>query len=309
MKGKYALLSILVLVLACGNKYPLPPENPGSLPSEEDYIPVRNTSWDNQRFNEVQDLIVGKDGYIYVLEKGTLFRLNVNGDLVDTFFNGFKEAKAIAQDLSRNIYIADSSKILVFTRDKVLLYEIDFSDTINPSGLDVDSYKNLYISDSYRSFVVKTDSVGNFIEFIALEGSGILNVNNPGGIFVDEKYRRIVIASTGNNWVEALTLASPRGSALHLGGFTHEGGDTAGVFTRPTDVWVDTLGFIYVLDYGNKRIQKFNNDGGVVQIEDFDEFPVSLSTSRDGMYLYAAFPDKVIKMKKPDLPQNPGGQQ
>lgn len=307
MKKYLHLVLIGFLAVGCGYKYPLPPENPGSLPSEEDYIPVKNTSWDFASFSGIVDLLIGKDGYIYILERGVLLRYNVNGVLVDTIYGQFVSAKALSQDISRKIYVADGSKIHVFSRDREYLYCIDFSDTINISGIDVTSSKEIYISDSSRSLVIKVDSLGNYIETFAVEGSGILNVKSPMGLFVDEKYGRVLIASMGNNWVEGLSISAPRISLIHLGGISHQGGDTAGVFLYPADVWADTSGYIYVLDMGNKRIQKFNSNGEFVHLESFGETPVSLATTKDGMYLYVAFSNWVIKMKKPELPQNPGG--
>lgn len=301
------LIPILVLISGCGYKFPLPPENPGTLPSEEDYLIVRNTSWDNQVFSEIRDILVGKDGYIYVLERGALLRYNTNGDLVELFHAGFADARSVAQDVSRRLYVADSSQILVFSRDRELLYIIDFGDSLFPCGIDVNFSGEIIISDSARNKVVRIDSTGSLLETIASEGSGILSVMNPHGIFIDEKYFRILVASTGNNWVEGLSINLPRVSMVHLGGITHEGGDTAGVFLYPTDVWVDTLGYIYVLDYGNRRIQKFDFEGKFVHLEDFTNFPISMATSKDGMYLYVAFSDRIVKMKKPELPQNPGG--
>jgi len=306
---KLLVLTILVLVLGCGYKYPLPPENPGSLPNEEDYIEVKNTSWDIQTFNGIKDLIVGKDGYVYVLEEHVLLKLNSNGDLVDTFYSGFSMAKSVSQDAERKIYITDSCFIYVFDRDKNLIRVIDFADTLKPHGMDVDSHENIYITEPEIHTLIKLDSLGNFVELIASYGSGILSVNNPLGLFVNEKMGAVIVASSGNNWVEAISLTLPRVNIVHLGGTTHEGGDTAGVFNYPTDVWSDTLGNIYVLDYGNKRIQKFRETGEFVMEERFESALVSLATSKDGSYLYVAFPDKVLKMKKPELSQNPGGEQ
>jgi hypothetical protein len=304
---KFGAFIVFILGLSCGYKYPLPPENPGSLPYEEDYIEVRNTSWDNQTFNGIRDIIVGKDGYIYVLEAHALLKLNFNGDLVDTFYSDFVNAKSVAQDVSRNLYITDSCMIYVFDRDKNLLRVINFADTLKPYGIDVDSRKYLYITEPELHKLVKLDSLGNFVELIASYGSGILSVNNPHGLFVNEKMGAVIVASTGNNWVEALSITTPRVSIVHLGGTTHEGGDTVGVFNTPTDVWSDTLGNIYVLDYGNNRVQKFRQTGEFVTQEGFSVAPVSLATSKDGAYLYVAFSNKVLKMKKPELPQNPGG--
>ncbi len=295
------------LTVNCGYKYPLPPENPGSLPGEEDYIPVKNTAWDFASFNGVVDILMGKDGYIYILERGVLLRYNVNGVLVDTVYSQFMSARTLTQDISRKIYVGDGSKVHVLSRDREYLYCIDFGDTVNISGIDVSSSKEIYISDSLRSVVIKVDSLGNYLETFAFEGSGILNVRNPMGLFVDEKHGRVIVASMGNNWVEGLSISSPRISLLHLGGISHQGGDTAGVFLYPVDVWCDTSGYIYVLDRGNSRIQKFNYEGQFLHLESFEESPVSIATTKDGLYLYVAFADRVLKMKKPELPQNPGG--
>ena len=37
-----------------------------------------------------------------------------------------------------------------------------------------------------------------------------------------------------------------------------------GQFSNPTGLAVDSLGFVYVIDYNNNRIQKFTNDGTFV---------------------------------------------
>jgi len=307
MKRHFYFLFLFLVLGGCGYKYPLPPESPGSLPNEEDYIKVENTSWDRVTFGGIKDIMVGKDGYIYVLESHDLLRFTINGDLVDTFYVNFTDARSVAQDIARNLYVTDSGTVYIFTRDGALIRTLTFSDGFDPIGVDVSAQRIIYLSDSIKHLVIGVDTLGNVVDTVATEGTGILSVRTPVGLSVSDKFNGIAIASKGNNWVECLTLSKPRVSLIHLGGLTHEGGDTAGVFNLPTDVWVDTFLNVYVLDFGNGRIQKFDSTGRFIHMEEFSSQPVSMATTKDGVNLYVAFVDRVIKMKKPEIPQNPGG--
>ena len=56
-KINWTLIIIFSMVLACGKKYPLPPEPKTGMPSEESYLVVSNTSWDFTRFTNLKDIL------------------------------------------------------------------------------------------------------------------------------------------------------------------------------------------------------------------------------------------------------------
>ena len=309
-KINWTLIIIFSMVLACGKKYPLPPEPKTGMPSEESYLVVSNTSWDFTRFTNLKDIIVGEDGYIYIVDSSSLLKFNVYGDLVDTFRTDLDIPVSCAQDISRNIYILEqgAKRISVFTRDKDFLHEIQDTTFGVLRGISVSKDGRIFVSDSLKDLLLEVDSSG-VIDTIATPGSGILQVDDPTGIFADQERNRILVASMGHNWVEGISLTEPRYSVNHFGGVTHSGGSDEGFFLRPIDVYADTSGYIYVADYDNYRVQKFNSDSIFIVAVQFDEKPRSVAVSKDGKYMYVGFKEKVIKLKKPEIPEQPGGEQ
>jgi len=309
-KINWTLIIIFLMVLGCGKKYPLPPEPETGMPSEESYLVVSNTSWDFTRFINLRDIIVGEDGYIYIVDSSSLLKFNVYGDLVDTFCTNLDIPVSCAQDISRNIYILEqgAKRISVYTRDKDFLYEITDTTFGVLRGISVSTDGRIFVSDSLKDLLLEVDSSG-VIDTIATPGNGILQVDDPMGIFADQERNRILVASMGHNWVEGISLTEPRYSVNHLGGLTHSGGSDEGFFLRPVDVYADTSGYIYVADYDNYRVQKFDRDSVFIVAVQFDEKPRSVAVSKDGKYMYVGFKEKVIKLKKPEIPEQPGGEQ
>lgn len=95
----------------------------------------------------------------------------------------------------------------------------------------------------------KSDDPGGFGEY---QFSTLKNTFGPIGVMVD-KHDRIWVSSL-NDRVQAFT---PEGKFLLRIGDT---GDKPGEFQKPHGMAVDSLGFLYVCDAGNQRIQKFQID-------------------------------------------------
>jgi tripartite motif-containing protein 71 len=105
---------------------------------------------------------------------------------------------------------------------------------------------------SFRVFV--TDTLNNRVQKFYTDGdyAGVIDgsFNQPEGIDVNSF---LWIADTGNNCVKKYSLT---GSFIaSVGSF----GSGQGQFNHPSDI-LEYNGYIYIVDQGNSRIQKFNRD-------------------------------------------------
>lgn len=294
------IILTLFLFFGCGKKYPIPPEYDYSLPPEESYVLV--DEWPGNREYELtnmSDVIVGEDGFIYALTEGDIKKLFENGQLNAVIIEGLSSPSTIHQDKMRNIYIADGETIKVFNRDGDSIYTFRDTFLVETSGIATDGEK-IFVSDSERDLVLSYDISGNLIDTVASDGAGILNVDKPLDLYV--WMDRIFIVSSGHNWVEAISINTPRVNLLHLGGETHSGDTIPGYFINPVDVVVDDSGCVYVADGGNHRIQKFDQYGNFVVETELSETPVSVAVSNDGRSLYVGFKNRIEKYKRPERP-------
>jgi hypothetical protein len=171
---------------------------------------------------------------------------------------------------------------------------------LDPWGIAVDSFGNVYVadSDSVGHRIQKFDAEGNFIKTWGSYGTGDGYFNNPRGIAVDLN-NNIYVADEFNNRIQKFDsdgallaiftggFYRPLGVAVDSSGNVYVadtrnhfikkfkstgtliktwGGQTLtyenGKFNYPTDIAVDLAGNVYVADRANNRIQKFNSDGG-----------------------------------------------
>jgi DNA-binding beta-propeller fold protein YncE len=321
MKG--ALISILILAIpvifddGCGRKYPIPPESHLGMPPESSYVKVSGWPEGELEVSNPREIYLGRDGYLYLIDDHGVRRLYTNGQMVPDFsLEGIEGPVAITQAKDFTIIVADSAqgKVAFYTLSGEFKGEF-FDTTLRTiGGLTVDDEFRIYISDYERDLVLVYDTLGNIIDTLSSYGSGILNVEYPMGLFYFEG--AVYIASTGHNWVEALTVDTPRYNVLHLGGNTPEGGSDDTLFLYPVDVSVDTSGAVYVADYGNGRVQKFTHGGEFVVSVFAPEWetdslrPVSCAVKSDGMSLFVAFKGKtrdvIEKFIRPVRPEQGG---
>ena len=176
-----------------------------------------------------------------------------------------------------------------------------------PRNMAVDSQGSIYVADSgnHRIQVFGPDG-----EFIRQWGSvcklydegqeGCQNLpdaegqfNEPWGVAVDDE-GYVYVSDTWNHRVQKFT--SDGTFVTMWGTFATTGGDltSPGTFWGPREVLVGQDGNIYVMDTGNKRVEKFAPDGTFIQqfggagvVEGrFDE-PVGLAQDRDGNFYVA----------------------
>lgn len=116
------------------------------------------------------------------------------------------------------------------------------------TDMTVDRYRNIYVTSFSSPRVVRIDLNGKAEE--------IIRTGYSGGIYgIDCRSDRIAVTDFKNDMV---LITSTSGKVIKkLGGK----GSGEGMFHGPKGVCFDSRGFIYVVDGGNYRVQKFDPDG------------------------------------------------
>ncbi len=295
-------LILLVIVLGgCGKKYPIPPEpGPGDLPPLGSYVLDKNWPGGDVEFDSVSDVIVGKDGFIYVLDRMVFRKMLITGEVVgeDTVPPGMT---SVSQDDERNLYFAgEDSVIYVFTYGE--WQTIALPDSLGHIG-GIAVAGKIFISDTASDIVIGflPDSS---VDTVARYGNGALYVDDPLDLWVDPR-NRVLTVSLNHNWVEAFPTDSVT-PFLHLGGDDPAGDTLEGTFRIPVDVVSDDSGYIYVAD--SFRVQKFTPDGEFVTCVRFETSPVSVAITDDGKYLIVATASRLYKFERFDGLQQGGGE-
>ena len=147
----------------------------------------------------------------------------------------------------------------------------------NPSGVAVDKEGNVYVADEYNHRIQKFDSDGKFILAWGSKGGLGDQFLNPWGVAVDAS-GNVYVVDKKNHRIQKFgsdgTFKLALGANVDASGTTPDvcedaancqagsAGSLGGQFKDPLNVAVDTDGNVYVVDYGNFRVQKFDTDGG-----------------------------------------------
>ena len=151
----------------------------------------------------------------------------------------------------------------------------------HPTGVAVDSYGTVFVSDT-RNIVIRKISSSGSVTTVAGSGSqGFANgiglaasFDNPMGVAVDSN-RTIFVADTGKSIIRKI---SPSGNVTTLAG------SAAASFNNPKGVTVDYFGNVFVADTGNNQIRKISPSGSVTTLAGSDSGGFA-----DGMGVAAKF--------------------
>lgn len=143
-----------------------------------------------------------------------------------------------------------------------------------PAGIatTADCDCNLYIADPVGHRVWWFDPcAGTPVALVGLQGPGSWpgQVNTPRGLAIARAYgaARLYIADSGNHRIQVLDRASQQPLAVWGQPDPYAPpapGAEPGRLNDPCDLAADAAGNLYVVDRGNRRVQKFAPDGRVV---------------------------------------------
>ncbi len=130
-----------------------------------------------------------------------------------------------------------------------------------PLGVAVDASGNVYVADSGNNRVMQFNDAGLNISNLGTAGSGPGQFNAPSNVAV-EPTGNIVVTDTGNNRLQRI-LTPQNANMIFLEQFGTAGSGTLGQLNAPAGVAVDARGIGYVVDTGNKRVQRYGLPGGL----------------------------------------------
>jgi DNA-binding beta-propeller fold protein YncE len=126
-----------------------------------------------------------------------------------------------------------------------------------PSGVALDSARNIYVTDAWTDRVSVFTVEGDYIRSFGSSGTASGQFRRPSGIAIDYN-DDVLVVDTLNDRIQKF---APDGNFVSKWG---TGGAAPGEFREPWGITTDSEGCIYVADYKNHRIQKFDGDGGFI---------------------------------------------
>ena len=225
------------------------------------------------QFNSPGGIVVDSSDNVYVVEHGNhrIQKFDSNGTFITKWgSNGSADGQfllpnGVAVDSSDNVYVSDisNSRVQKFDSNGTFITKWGSSGIAdgqfrNPYGIAVDSSDNVYVSDISNSRVQKFDSNGTFITKWGSSGIADGQFRNPIGVAVDSS-DNVYVADYINHRIQKFASAStvPKTFVTKWG----SSGTANGQFRDPSGVAVDSLDNVYVVEQGNYRIQKFDNNG------------------------------------------------
>jgi hypothetical protein len=173
--------------------------------------------------------------------------------------------------------------------------------------IDVDENGYVYAPDFKNHRIQKFDSNGNFVDKVGSYGTGPYQLVNPSAITIASN-DNVYVLCTGQSgfW---------RGVKVYTANFTYvtewQGdGSEPGEFSSPYGIASDSGNYIYVVDMGNDRIQKFDSEGNFIML--WDDFgspegenvvPTGITIDdNDRIYVLERMAPKIIVYQYDKLP-------
>ncbi|MBP9165001.1 MAG: hypothetical protein KBF99_17610, partial [Leptospiraceae bacterium] len=197
----------------------------------------------------------------------------------------FNYPAGIALDSNGNLYLADTyynHKIRKITFDGIVTTlagsgskgSIDGAGNTasfnSPGGVVVDKSGNVYVADTFNSKIRKitfegvvSTFAGSGVEGFADGAGGVAIFFRPLGVIVDDS-GAVYVADTYNNKIRKIEVSGVVTTLAGSGasGAT-DGTGIAATFRSPQSIALDSVGNIYVGDYGNHKVRKINSNGVV----------------------------------------------
>jgi DNA-binding beta-propeller fold protein YncE len=263
------VLTALVMLqgAGCGQKMELPTETTTGQWGSGDTTYVRiNPPWNArhpyaQDFQSPRDIIIGWDGNIYVSDSLRIWQLNRAGQVQRRYLiPDLEDIQAIAQAPDNRIYAVRGDSNVYNLDGTFLQPDLLSVRHARYTGVAVDVDNWIYLSDSGRQMLLKYHFGDTTrADTLATFGSGGGTVDLPQGIDIDLSGNVYFAQEGGSFHVQKLR---PSGDGYRPDVYFGLEGDSLNQFLLPQDVAVDAEGYIYAIDTGNHRVQKFTPGGG-----------------------------------------------
>ena len=231
-----------------------------------------------QGFWHPVDFAMGRDGVLYVLNRGTMelrdfmsYKRITVCTLDDRYLGQFSGGgsgdgqimwpSAIALDRDENLYFSDEGLQRITIVDKEGRFLAKWGIKGNgdgefdrPASIVFDKDENLLVVDGLNNRIQRYTKEGRFLGQWGRAGAGDGEFNMPWGIALDHA-NNVYVTDWRNDRIQKFDAD---GSHLNTWG---ESGDGDGQFHRPSGLAVDAEGTIFVADWGNERVQVLGPDG------------------------------------------------
>ena len=290
----FCLLLFAVFFTACGEKFPLPPQNEtGDRTVVTDTLYVQQSPiWGTAQgysFRGPRDVHVGAEPLIYVAdtENDRILMLDPVGNVLG-ISGRIPHPVAITQDNqldllvvnnSNRVYrlnLIEASHVMANARIDTIL-TLEQRDHPNWRFTSIATYlgRSYYVTragtETADNAIVQFDANDKLVGPLPLVpgGTGFFSVTEPSGIIsVRRGSVDFIFTQIGNNFHRAQWITTDQY------GFTPkiEQGKTfytPGKFTAPEDIALDDVSNIYVIDAGSDSLYKFNPAGGEFRSQSF----------------------------------------
>ena len=136
-----------------------------------------------------------------------------------------------------------------------------------PAGLAADSVGAIYFSDPNLDRVSRVDGCdGSSASVACIGGSGtqFTTFSSPRGLSVSQRRNAIFVADSDNHRIQVFDLQTMHlVEVLGQSNRSPEPGSRHGELNQPWTLTLDSRGNVFVIDYGNQRVQEFNSIGEV----------------------------------------------
>ena len=225
------------------------------------------------------------DGNILVCDRDN-HRLQVFdkvGSFVKIIVSGTLKPRRLSVISEGHIAVTDSSDSTVKVFDQkdecIIIWGKKWYKSIfkSPCGIAINSKQQPIVSDMERHSVTVYDEEGKKIRQLQCDGSSKTDFHSPSYVAVDCNDRIIV----ADNWSQSVKVFSSKGKYL----FQFNKTDDDNRLKYPNGVCSDEKGNIYVADWGNHRVTKFDSRGVFIQHvltkEDGLHHPAGLAIAKD----------------------------
>jgi hypothetical protein len=239
-------------------------------------------------FNEPWGVAVDSAGNVYVADRlNAVVQKVTPARFVTATLAGFYYPAGVAVDSAANLYVADlgNNTIQKVTPAGVATTfaglagksgSVDGTGSdarfAGPSGVAVDNTGNVYVADSFNNTIRKVTPAGVVTTLAGsygnADGTGsTAQFNYPQSVAVDSA-GNVYVADSNNNAIRKVTLA---GVVTTLAGLapsygSADGTGSAARFFFPSGVALDSVGNVYVADWGNGTIRKVTAAGVVTTL-------------------------------------------